>query len=65
MTDSIKWCRHCTHSRTTGGYKINCSLHPWEEDKFSQSADVGVCPDYEDKWAKYDAQKKGATCQVK
>lgn len=51
-------CRNCIHWRATLQWKGNCLKHPWEKDKWSETASANGCPDYKDKYAKYQVAGK-------
>jgi len=40
-------------------WKGNCWKHPWQKDKYSQEASVPDCPDYADKFEKYQVASGG------
>ena len=59
----LKFCRNCEHWYTTVVWKGNCREHPWEKDKYSQEASVLGCPDYVDKYAKYQVAGREKLCK--
>lgn len=46
--NEIKLCRTCDQWHTTSQWKGNCKKHPWEKDKWSETASpvTSGCQDY-------------------
>ena len=57
----MKRCYTCEHWHTTRAWRGNCRKHPWSEDRYSQDATAGDCPDYVDRYAKYQVAAKKET----
>jgi hypothetical protein len=47
-------CCNCEEWYLTKPFMGNCPIHHWKEDKYSQDADAGDCPDFKDRYAKYE-----------
>jgi len=54
----MRMCRDCEHWRITAQWRGTCSLHLWEKPKWSEDASVPNCPDYVDKYAKYQVAQE-------
>ena len=55
-------CRNCEHASSTKLWMMNCKLHPFEEDKYTESCEPDMnadCrgKDFVDKLDKYRRQK--------
>ena len=58
----MRKCRDCEYWFTTSDMQVwkgNCKKHPFEKDKYSEDASVPECPDYVDKYNKYQVATKG------
>jgi len=42
----MRLCRDCEQWHTTKQWRGNCWKHPWERDKYSETASVPDCRDY-------------------
>jgi hypothetical protein len=58
----MKLCRECVHWYYTTLRQGNCDPHHADRDNWSEDADAGDCPEYEDRYEKYRT-KEEALCQ--
>jgi len=54
----MRLCRDCEQWHTTKQWRGNCWKHPWERDKWSETASVPECRDFVDKYAKYQTVRQ-------